>query len=350
MYFYEKLTINQRSIYDQILNAINQMQPTIYLSGKNLRLNSLNAILDMIMNDNPDIFWVERKFRYTTETKNKNLINSYFPIYRLNMTQRKSMEEEILKNEHYFLSGIRFSMTPYEKALRIYENMPRLIKYDKEAISGKRKEKRKDWIDDCSTIYGVFVLGKAVCEGYAKAYQYLLHKCGVECLIVNGNTSGFGHCWNMIYLERAWYHVDVTWGDLLESFTDGYISYAWFGLTDRDVLRSRTIDNGLAYPSCNSSECNYYIRNKSYFYKWDPQSLESCIRRLIKANQYRKVQLRFFAFKDMKEAWEYLISNNRIFDLYKEEKIIPGSIWHSMDEKINILTIWTQYKKGIKTI
>ena len=343
VYFYEQLTPNQKVVYKQLLNAINQMQTTVNLSGKRLTIKDLGILLRMIENDNPGIFWIERTYNYKPEANNNSLVYSYSPIYRFSMTQRKSMEQEILNNEKYFFSGIRFSMTPYEKALRIYENIPRLMKYDKEAIVGERKKRREYRLDDCSTIYGGLVLRKAVCAGYAKSYQYLLHKVGVECVKVNGNTSAGYHGWNIVNLENAWYHIDVTWGDYLESFTDGYISYAWFGLSDSDVLRTRTMDNDLSYPSCKSNACNYFVKNELYYLKWNRQVLQQCIKQFINANAQRRIQLRFSSEKEMKEAWDFLSSNDLIFKLYYAENKHPKTIWHSFNEDTNVLVIWPEY-------
>lgn len=53
-----------------------------------------------------------------------------------------------------------------------------------------------------------------VCEGYAKAFQYLCDLGGLDCISVTGTLSGAsgsgGHMWNIVTLEGANYLVDVT--------------------------------------------------------------------------------------------------------------------------------------------
>lgn len=53
-----------------------------------------------------------------------------------------------------------------------------------------------------------------VCEGYAKAFQYLCDLSGIECYTVSGKMSGGtgagGHMWNIVRMGNASYLVDVT--------------------------------------------------------------------------------------------------------------------------------------------
>lgn len=61
---------------------------------------------------------------------------------------------------------------------------------------------------------GVFLKGgKAVCEGYAKAFKILCSKFDIECVLIPGYASG-AHMWNYVRMEDgSWYMVDPTWDD-----------------------------------------------------------------------------------------------------------------------------------------
>ena len=68
--------------------------------------------------------------------------------------------------------------------------------------------------------YGALVLGKAVCEGYAKAYKSILDEMGVPCVLVNGyllsdEGSYEPHLWTDVEIDGAWYMVDPTLCDSL---------------------------------------------------------------------------------------------------------------------------------------
>ena len=61
------------------------------------------------------------------------------------------------------------------------------------------------------TEYGVIVNGKAVCQGYAEAYQYLLGLVGIDSYICSSDK--LNHAWNIVCIDGDYYYVDVTWDD-----------------------------------------------------------------------------------------------------------------------------------------
>ena len=57
-----------------------------------------------------------------------------------------------------------------------------------------------------------------MCEGYAKAFQYLMNEIGIDNVIVigtatNSNGQTENHAWNYVKLNEKWYAVDTTWDD-----------------------------------------------------------------------------------------------------------------------------------------
>ena len=67
-------------------------------------------------------------------------------------------------------------------------------------------------------IYGALINRESVCEGYARAFKYLLDELDIPCVLVIGtgtNSQGQteNHAWNYVQLNRTWYAVDTTWDD-----------------------------------------------------------------------------------------------------------------------------------------
>ena len=63
--------------------------------------------------------------------------------------------------------------------------------------------------DDSNYAYGMLFKGKAVCGGYAEAFQEFMHELGIECRAV----VGWIHEWNQVKLDDGWYWIDCTWND-----------------------------------------------------------------------------------------------------------------------------------------
>ncbi|SEL37023.1 Transglutaminase-like superfamily protein [Ruminococcus sp. YRD2003] len=83
----------------------------------------------------------------------------------------------------------------------------------------------------------VFMDGTAVCEGYAKAYDLLLHEAGIESCCVKNSY----HAWNIVKLGDNWFHSDTTWDD------GDTVTYGWFLCTDSDKSASEFGFDSVSY-------------------------------------------------------------------------------------------------------
>lgn len=92
--------------------------------------------------------------------------------------------------------------------------------------------------------YGALITGSSICQGYAKAYQYLCHRVGLYCRFVTGSVGDELHGWNLIRLSDGTYHVDVTFSD--NSGEIGSPDWLWyFCMTDEEVRVDHTVDGGV---------------------------------------------------------------------------------------------------------
>lgn len=90
-----------------------------------------------------------------------------------------------------------------ERALRLHDFLASVCDYDFVA------KETNDRSCLARTVYSALVRRKAVCEGYAMAYRYLLNAAGiVSDVAVSVSTS---HIWNYVRIYGKWYHVDVTY-------------------------------------------------------------------------------------------------------------------------------------------
>lgn len=100
------------------------------------------------------------------------------------------------------------SLGDYDKLVAFKDAICNLTSYNTEAAS------------DLDTPYGnpwqlIYVFDEnpattVVCEGYAKAFQYLCDLGGLTCYTVTGTMSGSAHMWNIVKLDGKNYLVDVT--------------------------------------------------------------------------------------------------------------------------------------------
>lgn len=58
--------------------------------------------------------------------------------------------------------------------------------------------------------YDALINGETNSEGLALAYVEMCHQLGLDCRVVYGQLGGRDHRWNILRLDGAYYHVDVS--------------------------------------------------------------------------------------------------------------------------------------------
>ena len=76
------------------------------------------------------------------------------------------------------------------------------VTYDKEYEKG-------DEITDSNKATGALLKGVALCSGYTDAFALALDKLNIPNFKVNSDE----HEWNVIYFNKKWTHIDLTWDD-----------------------------------------------------------------------------------------------------------------------------------------
>ena len=96
------------------------------------------------------------------------------------------------------------------------------------------------------TAVGCLMNKKAVCDGYAKGYQMCIDRLRIPNRIVDGYFYGEGHEWNMVQIEGAWYHIDVTGNHGARS--------ALYYLKPTSYMQKDHTWNLSSYPDCSSTK------------------------------------------------------------------------------------------------
>ncbi|MGN1002204.1 MAG: transglutaminase domain-containing protein [Oscillospiraceae bacterium] len=107
-----------------------------------------------------------------------------------------------------FDEHITEGMSDYEKERAMYAWLTENVEYDWSHYDPEETTPR-----DSYEPYGAVMNGKAVCLGYATAFQLFMDLLDVACITVVGASfdSTEDHAWNMVCLDGTWYCVDATW-------------------------------------------------------------------------------------------------------------------------------------------
>jgi hypothetical protein len=261
-------------LYETVKNALLSAAPTVEITGLpgSDSADLVFATVERAVHDNPDILYYEG--------------SKYWSYGRLEFSYRKDRSTILshqravrAKADGIIKRVIKPGMTDYDQVLAIHDYIIQNARYDMENLM------RGTLPPESSSPYGVLVEGKGVCEGYAKAMKLIMDRLEIPCLYVTGYADGEGHAWNMVALEGAYYHMDLTWNDPVMPDGGDVLRHDYFNITDREISISHSWDRN-AYPACTSTRYNYYyqkglvVQNPEEFYELLRLSLKNKARQL----------------------------------------------------------------------
>ena len=332
---YESLDAQEQIWYGEIAQALGEMADTVKLSGEPLAQGldeqDIDKIFQCVMVDHPEIFYTTG-YTYTKYTRGEQTIGIDFAgNYEITKEEAAERAEAIRTVAEQWLAEIPTELSAYEKVKAVYEKIIFSTEYDLNAA-------------DNQNIASVFLGGASVCQGYAKATQYLLNHLGVLCTLVQGTVdTGEAHAWNLVQVDGDYYYVDTTWGDASYRMEDGSqgsnlseINYDYLCVTTQDLLRTHRIEGVVPMPECTATAANYYVQEGTYVTTYDPEQLQQIFDR-TQENGRVDVTLKCADETCYEEISHALIEEQEIFSYLQGEH---STITYAQNRKQLSLTFW----------
>ncbi|SFV02536.1 transglutaminase domain-containing protein [Butyrivibrio sp. INlla21] len=231
---YQNLNAADQNVYDLFLDLVENREDSDYFSCIIVSDSKLKEIGDShfwdvfhaMRSDHPEYFFLisDSPRINCTVTRSQG-----YNIYKYSMKEPKSWESEQISAfnaaTEEFMSDIDLEVSDEEIELQIHDKLIDLVSYNRELYINSMSDDRR--FDLGYTAYSALVSDSAgvdnyaVCNGYALAFELLMHKAGIPCGIITGkaygetmgNTEGGGHAWNVVKIDDRWYEVDTTWDD-----------------------------------------------------------------------------------------------------------------------------------------
>lgn len=328
-YAYDMLEDELKPLYVELLMIVEQHGEDVKISVADSDV--LQYVFQCMFNDHPEIYWIDG-YAYTRHMQNGQIAYLTFSgKYLYTQEETRTLQVQIDQYVSQCFSGLAMNASEYEKVRHVYEYLIEHTDYNIQAR-------------DNQNILSVFLYGESVCQGYAKATQYLLERLDVSCTMVVGKVStGEGHAWNLVNVDDAYYYVDTTWGDASYSI-DGVaaaenempVSYDFLNITTNQLELTHIIDNVVPMPQCISTEANYYIRENLYFSSYDEDHLREIFDNAYAVNA-EAVTIKCSDMTVYEQMCEELITGQKIFLFLHAQ---TTSVVYTVSEEQLTLSFW----------
>lgn len=326
---YKSLTETEKSYYDAIVKACENGKLSVELKDVSLDCfeEEIERTMYVFKRDHPEYFWINGGYSYIRPSRVFNDVNltlSTYDFWDYIIDSKKYTDELDAEIEKVIGLANRYE-TNYEKAIFVHDYLVKTVIYDHDALADAQKTSHNPKSEYIYTAYGALVNKKAVCSGYAKAFQIVMHRLGINCDYVTGNAGGESHGWNTVLLDNEDYYIDVTWDDanLTDekgnlTYPDG-VEYEYFCVTTQQLEKTHTIDYSIInHPECTATKYDYFLYHGYYLEKYDRWNVAKIV---AKQKDKQIVSVKFSSVSELEKAKEDLVDNNGIRSVSAFEKI-----------------------------
>ena len=321
---YNRLSDKEQEAYIKICSAaqnFNKKIARVYTGNSKRDVQNFittleNYLYREIAYEHPEMFWYDPyNFEYAIMTSGNEYYLDITPSYLLDKDQVSQMTPAFETKIERIVSGAKNKKDTYEQVLYVHDYIVSNCAYDYAAYENE------DYTSPSINAYGCLVEGKAICSGYAMAFNAVMkrlgYEIGVEFNSYNGlSIFGEGHVWNYCKLDGDYYYFDLTWDDTSpdsEIYKFQPYTHSYFAVTTDELTAAHlTLAPQAETPECTGTKYNYFVYNGLNFSKYDLDTVTPAIRK--QADQ-GYIELRFDSYSELLAAQRDLMTNDKIFDI-----------------------------------
>ncbi len=326
----EQLHEAYREMYVHIMRGEDSGLFLAYVSGDDF-WKAYYAVLA----DHPEIFWIGTSAQIETDFTGR--VVGYDLEITVPAEARPSMRQNLEAAADECIARIPSIAADYERIKDVYEYLIDTVEYRAGSA-------------DSQNIQSALLYHTSVCAGYAKAFQYILHRMGLFCTYITGKTKDGGdHGWNMVRIDGEYYYVDVTWGDpvfvgqIEGGDSDNVTNYNYLCCTESDLFRTHIPDDSITLPPCTSDKYDYYKLNGFYYETFDYSTIQNALMNSVWNGEHSIVMK--FGSSEALEAARYELFEGGLLDepgqyLMDLSGVTTWNYRYHVDDDFRLITIY----------
>ena len=256
-----RLSDAQQAIYDRLKAEIESFQSFTYTSEKDYVgvVDDVMAACYALFNDYPELKNCTTT-REINEKVNGNMMtvgiqSAYIrpwdgtntPLLEDEIKYAKEDQDHFLAITHRIIERMPRDCSTIDQYMYLASIICLTTEYDFEMQGG---------LHMCTPYGAISGKTKAICEGYARGYEWLCRQAGLYCKFVEGaDFANFAHSWNMVKIEDGTYYVDITW---MRDEPGTFFWDSYFLLTQEQLLRNHVILDGTQADGTKDYQNDYF--------------------------------------------------------------------------------------------
>ncbi|MBR5135193.1 MAG: transglutaminase domain-containing protein [Clostridia bacterium] len=191
--------------YDALAEAVAAYEQAFNFSDYRVTVTEAARVYYYFKNDHPEAFWLTNEltyysFGYSVVTG----MPSITLVFTFNTPKEEipALQQQLEARTEELMDGITGDMPLLEREAIIRDRLCASAEYDHSYAAPHNHD-----------LLGVMLYGTGVCESYTRAFQYLMYRCGIQCINVHGDTTSGFHVWNMVNIDGEWLMTDLTAAD-----------------------------------------------------------------------------------------------------------------------------------------
>lgn len=243
----EEIKNSYRKLYEGIFNY----QNTVELPERAVTGDEIEDLINFVLKTGSALDLPGSKYEVFVDSE--NYVTKVNLTYNHSLREGLTMYDALMKRVDEIAAEAEPLLNDYDKIKYFHDTIINNCMYDLNA-------------PEAHTAYGALVGGRAVCDGYMKAFQLLCEKANIASVPVYGkpfavDVGGEEHIWNKVSCGGEWFNLDTTWDDPVGE--QQVLRYDYFLVDDATISRGVNIQNNrfMKVPAATNSSGDYYSRN-----------------------------------------------------------------------------------------
>ena len=211
-----------------ICGGYDRQETSINVAAYGLSLDEVQAVVSQICLSHPEYFYIGAAYQcLTVGTGANKTVTAIQPTYLYDKATVAAMTDTYNAAIDAIVAGAPVDGTDFDKLLYLHDYFVTNYTYD--------------YTYTIRDAYTFFTEKTGVCQAYMLALIATAAELGIPSIPVT--SAPMKHAWNLVKLDGAWYHVDITWDDSVSLPT--HTSYTYFLQSDTGLA---TTDKDLTEP------------------------------------------------------------------------------------------------------